>query len=201
VKFIVIFGCSILCLLITSSIFEAFAALEDDVKSLPNLGAQNTRTFERVGEFLQQCADKAATNRPLISTCDSVVLKLNIDMSKFLAENQAVIEEFLYPYFLPSSVHTFTNLNSKNVTGSADPTVFAKHGAIFLDYTKPTDGIMNECRSRGGSALESYPTVSSSDMQIIYKCIGIAKSLNSHLKVFNQNTRLEFEKVLNAPIP
>jgi hypothetical protein len=64
VKFIAIFGCSILCLLVTRSIFEAFAALEDDVKSLPILGAQNTRTFERV-EFLQQYADNAWENNGL----------------------------------------------------------------------------------------------------------------------------------------
>ena len=195
-KIIVLLVSSILCSLLSNCVFEVFAALEDDVKKLPVLGAQNTRTFERVMDFLQQCPDKVASNRSLISTCDSVVLKLNIDMAKFLAENQAVIEDFLYPYFLLSSVHTLSSQSSENVTRSSDPTVLAKHAAIFLDYTKPFDGIMNECRSRGLSALES-----SSDTEVIYTCIGIAESANSHLKVFNQNTRSEFEKVLNTPIP
>jgi len=195
-KIIVFLVSSILCSFLSSSFFEAFAALEDDVKKLPILGAQNTRTFERVMDFIQQCEDKVASNRSLISTCDSLVQKSNIDVSKYLVENKAVIEDFLYPYFLPSSVHTLSGLSSENVTGSTDPTVFAKHGAIFLDYTKPFDGIMNECRSRGLSALES-----SSDTQVIYTCIDIVESLNSHLKVFNQNARSEFEQVLNAPIP
>ena len=200
-KFIVIIACSILSLLLTSSIFEAFAALEDDVMKLPNLGAQNKRTFERVLEFVQQCADKLLTNRSLISTCDSLVQKLDIDVSKYLVENKAVIEDFLYPYFLPSSVHTLSVLSSENVTGSNDPTVFVKHLAIFLDYPKPINGIMDECRSRSLSATESYPVVSASDTQVIYTCIGLLESLNSHLKVFNQNARSEFEKVLYAPTP
>ena len=150
------------------------------------------RTMERVGDFAQQCADKAASNRSVISTCDSLVQKLNIDVGKFLVENQAIIEEFLYPYFLPSSVHTLTGLNSENVTGSTDPTVFAKNAAILLDYAKPISDIHNECLSR---AMSSY------DTQVIYTCKSIVESLNSHLKVFNQNTRSEFEKVLNVPIP
>jgi hypothetical protein len=75
VKIIVILACSILCSLSTSSVFEAFAALEDDIKNLPILARQNRRTFDRVGEFLQQCGDKVASNQSLISTCDSLVQK------------------------------------------------------------------------------------------------------------------------------
>ena len=191
-KIIVIFACSILCSLLTSTVFEAFAAFEDDLKNLPILAAQNRRTFERVLDFLQQCGDKAANDRSLVSTCDSLFQKLEIDVSKFLVENQAVIEDFLYPYFLPSSVHTLAGLSSENVTGSTDPMTFAKHGAIFLDYSKPTNGIIEECLSRVTASYE---------MQVMETCMGIVESLNSHLKMFNQNARSEFEKVFNAAIP
>jgi len=192
VKIIVIVACSILCSLLTSSVFKAFAALEDDIKNFPILARQNKRTFDRAGDFIQQCGDKVASNQSLIPTCDSLVQKLNIEIGKFLAENQAVIEDFLYPYFSPSSVHTYKGLSSENVTGDTDSKILAKHLAIFLDYTKPARGIFNECLSR---ALSSY------DTQVIYTCKGILESLNSHLKVFNQNTRSEFEKVLNPAIP
>lgn len=191
-KIIVIFACSILCLVLTSSVFEAFAVFEDDLKNLPILAAENKRTFERVLDFIQQCGDKVTNDRSLISTCDSLFQKLEIDVSKFLVENQAVIEDFLYPYFLPSNFHTLAGLSSENVTGSTDPTVIVKHPAIFLDYSKPISGIIEECLRR---------TTASYEMQTMETCMGIVKSLNSHLKVFNQNARSDFEKMFNAPIP
>jgi len=195
VKIILLLVCSILCSLLSSSVFEAFAALEDDLKNTAILARQNKRTFERIADFIQQCGDKVPSNRSLIPTCDSSIQKLDIEMAKFIVENQAVLEDFLYPYFLPSSVHTYKGLSSANVTGSTDPTVLAKHMTILSDYSKPMSGISDECFKR------RMPSDGTQDMQVIETCLGLIESLNSHLKIFNQNTRSEFEKVLNTAIP
>ncbi len=48
---------------------------------------------------------------------------------------------------------------------------------------------------------QSLSRASSYDRGAINSCISIVKSLNSHLKVFNQNARSEFERVLYTAIP
>ena len=147
-KVIVLLICFILCSL-GERVYEVSAALEDDIRNTATLARQNGRTVEQVLSFIQKCGDIAATNRSVISTCDSLAQKFDIDVAKFLVENQGTIEEFLYAYFLPSSVHAFTSLSSTNVTGSTDPMVLAKHLAIISDYSKPISDISTECQSRG----------------------------------------------------
>ena len=46
-KIIVLLVCSLLCSLLTSSVFEAFAALEDDLRNTAILTRQNMRTTPR----------------------------------------------------------------------------------------------------------------------------------------------------------
>jgi hypothetical protein len=188
---LILFALAIFGLLFSSSFSFVFAALENDLNDTAILARENRRTMERVGDFTQKSADRMGTEPSLISTCDSLIQKLNIDVGKHLVENQAIIEKFLYPYFLPSSIHTLTGLSSANVTGSTDRTVLAKHLSIFLDYSGPISDISDECLSRA----------SSYDMGAINSCISIVKSLNSQMKVFNQNARSEFERVLYTAIP
>ncbi len=45
---------------------------------------------------------------------------------------------------------------------------------------------------------QSLSRASSYDRGAINSCISIVKSLNSHLKVFNQNARSEFESVVHG---
>ena len=57
-------------------LYEASATLEDDLGKTGTLARENMRTMEQVADFMQQCADKAVINRSFISTCDSLIQKL-----------------------------------------------------------------------------------------------------------------------------
>jgi len=181
----------IICSLLSSGISEALATLEDDLKGAPSMLRQNNRTIKRVGDFAEQCTDRVSSDPSVTPICDSLLQKFNIDMGKFLVENQNIIEELIYPYTLPSSIHTSTDLSSATVTGTNDRLAAAEHGSISIKYLETVSDISKECSSRAMS----------NDVAGIKPCMTVMNSLNSHMKEFNQNARSEFDTILGTVTP
>jgi hypothetical protein len=181
-----------ICSLLSIGVSEGFAVLEDEIMQSTAKVRENTRTMERIGEFLRECTSTLrAGDTSLNSTCDSLLQKQNIEMGKFFAENQVSIEELIYPYTIPSNAQTFLGLDSSTVTGSNDPTVAIEHGRTGVSFLELSSKISDECVSK----LEL------NDMNGVKTCVSISDSLNSHLREFNQNTKPEFERVLGTAGP
>jgi hypothetical protein len=170
---------------------EIFADLSDDLRESTSLIRQNTRTIERVGDFAQECTSRINTDPSLISPCDSLTQKFNIDMGKFYSENQVTVEDLIYPYTLPSKIHEFNDLSSSSVSSTGNVIVAAEHTEMAMDFLSRISDIAEECASKA----RSY------DISGVRTCMDISESLNSHLKEFNQNARLEFDRVLGMSIP
>ena len=175
-----------------SSAPKAVATYEDDLTQSATKIRENTRTMERGTEFVRECSSRVKSgDTPLLSTCDSFLQKQNIEIGKFLAENQVTIEELIYPYTIPSNALTFLAQDSSNVTSSNDLTIVAEHSRAGASFLKLISMIGQECLSKSEA----------NDMSGVKTCISIADSLNSHWREFNQNTKLEFDKVLGTAIP
>jgi hypothetical protein len=110
------------------------ASLLDDVNDSVKLINQNTRTIERITDFTEQCTDRIKSDMSVLPICDSLFQKFNIDVGKFYVENQADIEEIIYPYTLPSSISTFSGQDSAIVLGSNDMDTVVEHTTIAMGY-------------------------------------------------------------------
>jgi hypothetical protein len=178
--------------ILSSSGPKAVANFEDDLRKSTTQVRENTRIIERIGDFLEECTLRLkSTDTTLISICDSFVQKHNVDMSKFSAENQAAIEELIYPYTIPSNTQGLLGLNSSSVTGSNDLRVASEHGSLAASFMELGSKLTDECISRG----ELY------DISAVKTCNSIFDSLNKHLREFNENTKIEFERVLGTALP
>lgn len=148
--------------------------------------------MERINEFLRECTSTLrAGDTSLYSTCDSLLQKQNIEIGKFFVENQAAIEELIYPYTIPSAAQALLGLNSSTVTGSNDSAVAIEHGRTGVSFLKLSSKISDECVSKAEL----------NDMSGVKTCASITDSLNSHLREFNENTKPEFERVLGTAGP
>lgn len=175
---------------LTTDLSEGLATLSGNLTDTTII-RQNTRTIQRVGEIASQCTDRIATEPSLISICDSLIQKFNIEFGKFLGLNQIKIEELVYPYTIPPSAHGLKGLTSANVSGSNDRAVVSDHAMIAGQYLPIVAELSYECADRA----------SLYDLKDVESCLSIMESLNSHLRVFNENARPEFERVLNdSPI-
>ena len=178
--------------ILSSSGPKTFATFEDDISQSTAKVRENTRTFERMAEFVRECTSTLkAGDTSLASTCDSLLQKQNIEMGKFFAENQVAIEELIYPYTIPSDTQGLLGLDSSSVIGSNDPAIAIEHGRIGASFMELSSKISDECASKAGL----------SDMSGVETCISISDSLNSHLREFNQNAEPEFERVLGTALP
>lgn len=186
----------IICLLMGTGLQEGFATVTNDLgdptvrSDSSALIRQNTRILERITEFITECITRMPSEPSLVLTCDSFVQKFNIDFAKFLAEKTLEIEQLVYPYTVPSTVSEFIRLSSSNVTASNDRMILTEHASITLEYFPIVQEVSEECSSR----LASY------DLNAAQTCMGIMKSLNTHLRTFNENAKPEFEKVLDMGI-
>ena len=178
--------------LLVSSAPKSVATFEDDVKKSVIQIRENMRTMERIADFMRECTSKVRSgDTSLISTCDSEIQKRNIEMGKFLAENQVAIEELIYPYSIPTNTPALLGLNSSTVTGSDDIAIAVEHSEIATSYLELASKISEECSSRAEL----------SDISAVNSCNTITDSLNSHLREYNQNTKTEFERVLGTVGP
>ena len=177
--------------ILSISVPKGVATFEDDMKKSIVQTRENTRTMERITDFMTECTSKVKSgDTSLISTCDSEIQKRNIEMAKFLAENQAAIEELIYPYSIPTNTQALVGLNSSTVTGSDDIATAVEHSDIATSYLELSSKISEECISRAKL----------SDISAVNSCNTITDSLNSHLREYNQNTKTEFERVLGTAI-
>jgi hypothetical protein len=101
-------------------------------------------------------------------------------MDKFELEQIAITKEQIHKYDLPWDAEHMSEDEQERL-----------QNAISRDFLRTTSDINNECLSKTMSL----------DMQVIKSCISIVESLNSHLKVFNQNARSEFQNALDKPMP
>jgi hypothetical protein len=178
--------------LLNNTVPKAVATFEDDLTASSAQLRENTRTYERMTEFVKGCNSKLESrDTSFISVCDSVTQKGNIEIGKFFAENQATIEELIYPYTIPSNTQALVGLDSSTYTGSNDPAVYREHNSVALSYADLYVKIAEECGSRAESG----------DISALKSCITIVDSLNSHLREFSQNTKPEFERVLGTAGP
>ena len=177
---------------LSDSVPKAIATFEDEVMKTTTQIRENTRTIERISDFMAECTSRVkAADITVISICDSLLQKFNVDMSKFSAENKAAIEDLIYPYTIPSNTQGLLGLNSSSVTGSNDPTVAGEHASLVVSYMELGSKLSGECVSR--TELNGISAVKT--------CNSIRGSLNNHLREFNQNTKTEFERVLGTGLP
>jgi hypothetical protein len=164
----------------------AYGQLEDELELSTKNMRQYTRSTERLTEFVKICQSRASSGDfSLISTCDSVIQKYNIEMGHFYKENQPIIEELIYPYQIPAAAENSIGQDSSNVTGTSDQNEFLKHGSTTIDYSESIVKVLDEC-----SNSSAY------DLDMVRKCIAISNSLNDKMKNINTNAKLELDKVL-----
>jgi hypothetical protein len=165
----------------------AHAELEEEVNSSLKLIRENSRSANHITEFMTACTDKVRSgDLSLLSTCNALLQKFNIDIGQFFIENQAVIEEMIYPYSIPSSAASAIGLNSSGVVGTDDMTEGSKHAFLASDYMGKLAELSKECASRAEA----------SEISSVRNCINIMSSLNDHIRTFNSNAKPDFDKVL-----
>ena len=106
-------------------------------------------------------------------------------MGQFYKENQAIIEELIYPYPIPAAAENSIGQDSSNVIGTNNTAEFLKHSSTTLDYGRNLVKVLQEC-----SASSAY------DMDLVRKCIVISNSLNDKTININTNAKQEIDKVL-----
>jgi hypothetical protein len=153
-----------------------------------DLIGENTRTIERLTKFVNACTNIITSGDiSIMSTCDSVTQKYNIEMGKFQKEKQLVVEDLIYPFTIPTYSEIATNLNSAQVVGSSNAQDFSEHISTAQEYNDILVRILDEC----ASVSRQY------DYTEIGKCIEISKSLNEKNRIFNTNAGTEINKVLS----
>jgi hypothetical protein len=166
----------------------ANGALLDELDASIELMGENSRTIQRLTEFTKACTNLISSGDiSVLSTCDSVAQKFNIEMGKFQKQNELVIEDLIYPYTIPSHAEIVTNVTSLQVIGSNNPADATKHLSIGQEYNDILLKILEEC----GSQVRQY------NEEGIRKCIDITKSLNEKNRTFNTNAGTEINKVLS----
>ncbi len=108
---------------------------QDEIAQSVSQINENKRSMERIGLFARQCNDLVnLKGLSALPTCDTVVQKFNIDIGKFFAENEAVIESLIYPYTLPLDIQKKLTLNSSKVVGTSDRSVLNEHSNELVGY-------------------------------------------------------------------
>lgn len=173
---------------LVSTPLASASSLSDDASDSVKLINQNTRTIERITDFTEQCTDRIKSDMSVLPICDSLFQKFNIDVGKFYVENQADIEEIIYPYTLPSSISTFSGQDSAIVIGSNDMDTVVEHTKVAMGYMGTIGTFSTEC----ANLIRAY------DLSGAKSCINLAQSLNSYFKVFNDDAKPEFDTMLDS---
>lgn len=178
---------SLICVYSNISLI-VYGALLDELDASIKLMGENSRTIVRLTEFTAACTNLIRSGDiSIMSTCDSVAQKYNIEMGKFQKENELVIEDLVYPFTIPSHAEIANNLDSLQVIGSNNPENATKHLSVSQEYNDILLQILGEC----GSLVKQY------NEEGIGKCIDITKSLNEKNRIFNTNAGTEINKVLS----
>lgn len=159
---------------------------QDEIDQSIRQITENGKSMERLTLFARQCTDLIKSNDlSQLPACDAVYQKFNVDIGKFLAENEAVIESIIYPYTLPLDIQNKSTLNSSDVIGSSDRNVAMEHTTEALVYMPKIQMLSESCVGA---------------VNLITQCMDIFKSLNDHFRDFNTNTQAEFNDVLSSPL-
>ena len=167
----------------------AQASMSDDIRDSSAKIKQTSPKIKKQTEFIKECTARVKAGQEptnIATICDKVIKIWNIEMSKFLVENQANINTISFIYITPQ-IKEQTALDSSMAVGGT-PTDAIVDSSLFVVIFSSMSGILGTCAD-DMTALR-YSSV--------YPCIAIANGIFDHVNVADRLSQENYNKLLGS---